>query len=287
MAVTISSNRLATSVLTRLDRVTAELSNVSSQLSSGLRINRAADDAAGLSIADQLNADVRIASIALRNTNDALFMTAISDSAASTVTDILTRMGELAEQAANGVLSSTQRSSLDKEFQAMGSEVERIAVTTQYNGINLLSSAATVAFQVGFQSFSTSQISMTTTQLQLQGLGLAGSGSSALIYSLNASTNAGGQEAAKKSLDAVLSAMQLATIKRGDIGAVQSRLQTAVTNLQTARESFAEAESRIRDVDVATATGDFLRLKILQQSGVAILAQAKLQPQLALQLISS
>ncbi len=285
MSISINSNRYVTSALVGLNRVSGQLSNLSNQISSGLRVNRAVDDPAGLSIAALLNSDARIATIAIRNTNDAIYMANIADSSAGSVSDILTRMSELAEQAANGVLSVVQRSSLDKEFKALGSEVERIALTTNYNGINLLSGTAVVAFQVGFQSYSTSQISMTTTQMQLQGLGLANSGSSALIYSLNANTSIDGQVAARQSLDAILSAMQLATVRRGEIGAAQSRLESAVSTLQVSREAFSAAESQIKDLDIAVGAAELVRLKILQQSAVAVLAQAKVQPELARRLI--
>lgn len=285
MAITINTNIAALNAQRRLGSTTHSLSRSFERLSSGLRIVRASDDAAGLAIADSLKADQRIAAVAIRNANDGVSLISIADGALSEMGNVLSRMAELAEQSANGTLSTTQRSALSSEFVALASEIERIAVTTEFNGLSLLSGGGQVALQIGFDSAATSQISFSGVQGTLASLGLANSGSSALIYSLNASTTAGGQAAAQAALDAVKGAISSLTTNRGTLGATESRLNVTINNLQVARENFAAAESQIRDVDVASEAANLTRLNILQQAGAAVLAQANQQPALALALL--
>jgi len=287
MAITINTNVAALNAQRRLGNSTAELRTSFERLSSGLRIVRAKDDAAGLAIADSLRADSRIASVAIRNANDGVSLISIADGALSEIGNVLSRMAELSEQSANGVLATAQRSALDSEFSALGSEIQRIAVTTTFNGLNLLSGGSTVQLQVGFNSSSNSQISFTGVQGTLASLGLAANGgTSSLIYSLNAAGSASnGQSAALSALDAVKLAIGSLTTNRGTLGAAESRLTVAVNSLQVARENFSSAESQIRDVDVAQEAANLTRLNILQQAGAAVLAQANQQPALALSLL--
>ena len=285
MAITINTNIAALNAQRRLGQTTQQLQKTYERLSSGLRIVRAADDAAGLSIADTLRADQRVADVALRNANDGISLISIADGALSETGNVLARMAELSEQSANGTLSTAQRSALDNEFKALGSEIERIAVTTTFNGLPLLSGTAAISLQIGFNSASTAQISFNGVQGTLQALGLAQNGSSALIYSLNASSTAGGQNAAQTALDAVKAAIGSLTTQRGTLGATESRLNVTINSLQVARENFASAESQIRDVDVASEAATLTRLNILQQAGAAVLAQANQQPSLALSLL--
>ncbi|MBP9837893.1 MAG: flagellin FliC [Proteobacteria bacterium] len=280
MAITINSNISALNAQRRLGSATDKLGDSYEKLSSGLRINRAKDDAAGLAIADSLRNDSKIASVAIRNANDGLSYTGIADGALGEVSNVLARLVELSEQSANGVLSSSQRSALNNEFVALGSEIQRIAVTTEFNGLKLLSGGSTVNFQVGFDSGGNSQISFTGVEGTLSSLGLNTDNSSNFIgYSLN--TAAG----ALAALDAVKAAASTLTTNRGTIGSAQSRLSVSINNLQIARENFQSAESRIRDVDVAEESANLTRLSILQQSGSAILAQANQQPAIALSLL--
>jgi flagellin len=183
------------------------------------------------------------------------------------------------------VFSTTQRSALANEFVALASEVERIATTTTFNGVRLLSGGNSVTLQVGFDSGSTSQIAFTGVQGTLQSLGLAVAGSSGLAYSINGATIEAGQSASRAALDAVNNAISSLASTRGTLGAVESRLNVAINALTVARENFAAAESRIRDVDVASEAAELTRLGILQQAGAAVLAQANQQPGLALSLI--
>lgn len=285
MAITINTNVAALNAQRRLSQSTGGLRQSFERLSSGLRIVRARDDAAGLAIAESLKADGRIASVGIRNANDGISLISIADGALDQMGSVLTRMAELAEQSANGVLATTQRSALQLEFGQLGSEIERIALTTTFNGLNLLSGGATVALQVGFNSGSNSQISFTGVDGTLAAIGLATAGGSSLIYSINDTTNLNAQAAARSALDAVKTAISSLTTNRGTLGAAESRLNVAITNLSVARENFSSAESQIRDVDVAEEAANLTRLNILQQAGAAVLAQANQQPQLALSLL--
>jgi flagellin len=285
MPITLNTNVASLNAQRRLGQSTASLQKTFERLSSGLRIVRASDDAAGLAIADTLRADQRIASVAIRNANDGISLITIADGALGEMGSVLARMAELAEQSANGVLTSTQRSALQSEFAALGSEIERIAQTTEFNGLKLLSGGAQVSLQIGFNSQSTSQIGFSGVDGTLAAIGLAAAGSSALTFSLNAATTLNGQAAARSALDAVRTAIGSLVANRGTLGAAESRLNVTITNLQVARENFAAAESQIRDVDVAQEAANLTRLNILQQAGAAILAQANQQPALALSLI--
>jgi flagellin len=286
MSITINTNVAALNAQRRLGTSTDELRSSYEKLSSGLRIVRAKDDAAGLAIADSLRADTRIASVAIRNANDGVSLISIADGALSQVGNVLSRMAELAEQSANGVLSTTQRSALNSEFTALGSEIQRIAITTAFNGLNLLSGGGTVQLQVGFNSNTNSQISFNGVQGTLSSLNLGtANGGASLIYSLNDTTTAAGQAAALSALDAVKAAIGSLTSTRGTLGAAESRLAVAINSLQVSRENFTAAESQIRDVDVAEESANLTRLNILQQAGAAVLAQANQQPALALSLL--
>jgi flagellin len=179
-----------------------------------------------------------------------------------------------------------QRSALQAEFATLGSEVERIAVTTTFNGVSLLSGSQQIAFQVGFDGASTSQIILDQAGgATLQRLGLAGTGSSALTYSLTGDSTDYAQSAARAALAAVSTAITSLNTLRGTLGTVEGRLQSAITNLTTSRENIQAAESRISDVDVAVEAAELTRLNILQQAGSAVLAQANQQPQLAVSLL--
>ncbi|MDD2942716.1 MAG: flagellin [bacterium] len=285
MAITINTNVSALNAQRRLGESSQGLTRTFERLSSGLRITRASDDAAGLAIADSLRADQKIASAAIRNANDGISVVSIADSAMGQISNALTRMAELAEQSSNGVLNNTQRSAIQSEFTALGSEIQRIAVTTTFNGIALLSGGSSVSLQVGFDSSTDSAIGFSGVQGTLESLGLATTGSSALIHSLNSTSTALSQSASRTALDAVKGAISSLAASRGTLGAAESRLNITINNLQVARENYAAAESRIRDVDVASEAAELTRLNILQQSGAAVLAQANQQPALALSLL--
>jgi flagellin len=283
--ITINSNLASLKGQRLLAQSSESLARTYEKLSSGQRINRASDDAAGLAIADSLKATQRVASVGVRNANDGISTIAIADGALGQIGNVLTRLAELAEQSANGTYSTSQRSALQNEFNALASEIERIAVTTTFNGVALLSGTSSIVLQVGFDSHSTSQIALTGVTGTLAGLGLAPANTSGLTFSINGGSTDLAQSAARLALDGINGAIGSLAVQRGNLGAVESRLAVAINNLSVARENFAAAESRIRDVDVATEAAELTRLNILQQAGASVLAQANQQPQLALSLL--
>lgn len=272
MPLTVATNVPALNAQRHLATSGGQLSKSFERLSSGLRINSAADDAAGLAIADKLRADVRVASQAIRNANDGISAISIGEQALGKVGEIFTRLSELAQQSATGLVSDPQRSAIQMEFSALISEVDRISNSTTFNGVSLLSAGTTIDLQVGLDSSADSRIAFSTVDGTASGFGLGG-----LAVS--------NQEASQSALAAISTAIELVATKRGTLGAIESRLRTAISNLRVARENFSAAESRIRDTDVAEETANLTRATILQQAGVAILAQANQQPSLALQLL--
>jgi flagellin len=272
MALNVSTNVPSLNAQRHLANSTNLLNRSLERLSSGLRINSAADDAAGLAIADRLRADVRIAIQAIRNASDGVSAIAIGEKALGEVGNVLTRLSELASQSASGTVSNSQRSALQEEFTALVSEIDRISNVTEFNGVKLLSGGTTVALQVGLDGSSNSRISFSTVDGTSSGIGL---------NSVAIST----AEAAQSALGSLSSAIATVAGRRGTLGSVESRLNTAIANLRVARENFAAAESRIRDADVAEESANLTRTTILQQAGVAILAQANQQPALALSLL--
>ena len=285
MAITLGANIASLNVTRQMQVTSDSLRNSYERLSSGQRINRGKDDAAGLSIAASLANSTRLAQVAIRNSNDGISVVAIADGALSEIANILSRQAELASQASNGFFGAAQRSALQNEFSSLGSEVERIAVSTNFNGISLLSGTQSTVLQVGFDTTSLSQITIGGIQGTLQNLGLAASGSSALVYSLTGASTMFSQSAARAALEAVNSAISSLAMNRGALGALESRLQATIQNLSIARENYTSAESRIKDVDIAEEAANLARLSVLQQAGAAILAQANQSPQLAIQLL--
>jgi flagellin len=272
MPLYVNTNLAALNAQRHLERSTGALRTSLERLSSGLRLNDAYDDAAGLAIADKLHRDVRVTNQAIRNANDGLSALAIGEKALGEVNSILARLSELASESATGLVSDTQRSSIQNEFSALLSEIDRISTTTSFNGVNILSAGTTVTIQVGLDGSSTSQIAFTTVDGSKSGIGL---------NTVAASTQASAQNA----LGVLTSAIATVAQTRGTLGAVESRLITTISNLRVASENFAAAESRIRDADVAAETANLTRASILQQAGVAVLAQANQQPSVALNLL--
>jgi flagellin len=285
MTINIRTNIASKNAQTNLQRSSDALATAYERLSSGFRINKARDDAAGLSIAESLKAQSKVATVGIRNANDGISIINIADQALGEISNVLSRLAELAQQSANGVYSTTQRSALQNEFTALTSEIERIAYTTNFNGKLLLSGSESTVFQVGFDGSSLSQVSFSSVEGTLSALGLAGPSSSVHLYSIIGTSTAESQSAARLALDAIDRAVSSAARNRGTLGAAEARLAVTINNLQVARENFQAAESRIRDTDVAAEAAELTRLGILQQAGAAVLAQANQQPQLALQLL--
>jgi flagellin len=274
MALFVNTNLSSLNAQRHLEGSSGLVSRSLERLSSGLRINNAYDDAAGLAIADKLSRDVRVINQAIRNANDGLSALFIGDKAFGTINDIVTRASELASEAATGTINDTQRSSIQNEFVALLSEIDRLSSVTTFNGVQLLSPTQTLTVQVGLDGSTASQVSITTADGSTSALGISTS-------SLAVSTQASAQSA----LGLLTSAIATIAQSRGKLGAFESRLLTAISSLQIASENFSAAQSRIRDADVAAETANLTRANVLQQAGVAVLAQANQQPQLALQLL--
>jgi flagellin len=284
MSLSVVSNIASLKAQTQLNKTNRALSKTFERLSSGLRINSASDDPAGLAMAESLKTDAKLATVALRNANDGISLTAIADAGLEEITNVLQRMSELAQQSSNGVFSNTQRSALSAEFIALGSEIDRISRTTTFNDINLLSNSSSVSIQVGLRNSSSSTISIGSVVATLQALGIGNSGG-ALTFSIIATTTSLSALAATNAVSAINTAIDSVSALRGTIGAAESRLNTAVSYLGVIRENLVAAESRIRDADVAQEVAEMVRLQVLQQAGTAVLAQANQQPAVVLALL--
>lgn len=251
-----------------LGQAEQEKSKSFEKLSSGKRINRASDDAAGLAIVAALESSVRSTAQASRNISDGVSLTQIVDSSLEQINTLNARKQELAAQAANGTLSDAQRASLNDEYQAANEEIDRIAQTTSFNGQNLLSGSSEITLQVGTEADANSQITLNFSNVA------ATPG--------DISTQAGAQAALDSSQTAISDVSQL----RGQIGSVVNRLEAAQSNNSSRIENEQAAASRIRDVDVANETANLTRNKILSEASVAIQAQANISQSQVLKLLN-
>ncbi|MBF0170411.1 MAG: flagellin FliC [Nitrospinae bacterium] len=252
------------------------------KLSSGLRINRGADDAAGLAISESLRSDIRGLNQALRNANDGISLINTAEGALSEQSSILVRMRELAAQAATGTVGSTERATINREFSALRNEIDRISQVTEFNGQKLVDGSLrsgavnSVTIQIGFQATTNDRISLNTavdlTAIDSTGLNITNISVTHASSALDAMTR----------LDSALSTV---TSGRGKLGAVQNRLVHTINNLAVSSENLQAAESQIRDADYAQEISKFTRNQILVQASTAILAQANLVPQSVLQLL--
>jgi flagellin len=280
VAISILTNIPSLLAQSKLARHIKDLNQTYERLSTGLRINHAWDDAAGLAIADKLRADTRVAQQAIRNANDGLSLLSITDGSLTEISNVLTRIAELAQISANGVYTDQNRSPIQAEVAALMSEITRIARTTKFNGLDLLTGTlGTVAFQVGLTGQGNSQIVFDGVSSNLHALQLGDSNEGHLY---NAST----QQNALTLLAATKNAIDLVAQFRGSVGAAESRLTHAVNEMQGRRENLQIADDTIRSADIAQEAANLTRLKILQQSATAILAQANQTPSLALSLLS-
>ncbi len=245
------------------------------RLSSGYRVNSAADDAAGLARADQLRSYSRMIQAAMRNINDGVSAMEITDKAAEQITNILTRMGELAASAAQGTLDNATRSYYNNEYNQLRSEIQRIAQTTEFGGKKLLNGSVTsLTLFIGFKNTTNDELGISLATLTI--------GTNGLNISSDALTSI---TAAKSALDTISAALKTVNDARAIYGASTNRLQAALSNLQVTFTNFQAAESRIRDADFAFETAMFTRNQILVQAGVSVLAQANFLPQTVLSLL--
>jgi len=275
MPLYINTNVASLESQRSLSSASQSLNTSFQRLSSGMRINSAADDAAGLGISESLKAQVRSLGVAERNSNNAISMAQTAEGALGQVGNMLGRMREIAVQGANGDLTTTDRGYLNTEFTALRDEITRIADSTKFNGKDLLSGASTaITFQVGINNSSADQISVTFGGVDLTSLGI------------NASTVDGATATnAQASITALDGAIGAVSSRRADFGASMNRLTNTVSNLQSMKSNMSAANSRIRDVDVAEESAALARTQVLQQAAVSMLSQANQAPQLALSLL--
>ncbi|GAB0058798.1 Flagellin [Candidatus Magnetaquicoccaceae bacterium FCR-1] len=279
MALSISTNLASLNAQRKLAGTTNDLSVTFQRLSSGLRINSAKDDAAGLAIATRMTAQIRGLNQAARNANDAISMAQVAEGALDETTNALQRIRELSVQAANDTLVAADRLSLQKEIDQLLNEIDRIAVHTEFNNQVLLSGGWETAkvFQVGAEAGQ--MISMTvnrtttTSLLSMTAVGAAGA--------INVST----QASANATIARLDRALESVSDIRANLGAFQNRFEAVIANLSNIAENTAAARSRIVDADIASESADLTRNSILQQAGTAVLAQANQQPSIALQLL--
>ncbi len=274
MGLVVNTNIAAINTSRVLRRSTLALNKSLERLSSGLRINRAADDAAGLSIAEGLSSQVRGLRVAQRNAQDGINLVQTAEGALSEVTNMLQRMRELAVQAANGTLSAENRTDIDGEFQQLKTQITDTITRTEFNGIFPLNSAVAIVLQTGVDAGQTTIVTGTAPGMSLLTLGISGT----LLTGADG-TNA---SAAIAALDTGIGAVNT---RRASLGATQNRLEFTINTLAIQEENSAASESAIRDANIALETIAFTRAQILVTAGTAILAQANLVPQNALQLL--
>jgi len=261
---------------TNMGKTSRMMQSAIGKLSSGLRIQSAADDAAGIAVSENLRAQNRGYQQALRNANDGVNIMQTAESAYQSVSDILVRMRELAVQASSDGLTDNERGYLDTEFNDLVGEIDRIAAVTEYNGIKLLDGTAgtggTMTFQVGTRNSTDDRIQSTLNSQDATALGVNGSGVDTLVN-------------AQSTIDDIDTALNDLATDRAEIGATINQLSGAVDHLGTTIENISAANSQIRDVDVASESANFAKSQVLQQAAVAMLAQANAQPNLALRLL--
>ena len=276
MGLRVNTNIASLTAQRHMSVVTNRLQGNYSRLASGLRIATAADDAAGLAISEKMRSQIRSFTVASRNAQDGISLAQTAEGALSEVSNVLSRMRELAMQSSNGTLSAGDRQTLDAEYQAMLGEIDRIATQTTFNDINLLDGTVpggAVEIQVGINLAEVIDVTLGDMQVaNAAGLNLA----------TTDITTAANAQALLSDLDAALT---FTNTTRGDLGAQQNRMESALRSIMNARENLSSAESRIRDVDVAAESADLTRNSIMQQAATSILQQANTQPQIALSLL--
>lgn len=280
MALTVSTNIASLTAQRNLATNSKGLETSVARLSSGLRINKAADDAAGLAISEGLRAQIRGLAMVQRNASDGISLLQTAEGVLNSVHSMLSRMRELALQSANGTYGTAERAYLDDEFQRLITEIDRIASTTEFNGQALLSGdlAAGIAFQVGLNSVADDRITLSIPDAHTSTIGL--SGGSPLMSQAIASANG-----ALQALSSIDVAIADTSRIRGSLGAAQNRLEYTIENIQIMRSNITAANSRIRDADIAAEASEMARINILTQAATSMVAQANQLPQMALQLL--
>jgi len=279
MAISVLTNVASLNAQRNLAATQTSLSASIGRLSSGMRINSASDDAAGLGISENLKANIRSLSQAQRNANDGISMSQVAEGGMNEMQGIVSRMRELSVQSANSTLGGNERGYIQTEFKQLQGEINRLGAVTEFAGQKMLdgSASAGLTFQVGIQNTANDRLSMSITKLTTSTLG--STSLHVASASLSTATNA------QKAIGAFDKAIQQLSQARAKVGAVQNRMQITVSNLATSQENLSAANSRIRDVDVASETAQLTKGQILSQAGLAVLAQANQLPQAALSLL--
>jgi len=276
MSAIINTNVSSLTAQKNLSASTNKLATSVQRLSSGLRVNSAKDDAAGLAVSEKLRAQIASVVVAIRNSQDGISLAQTTEGGMDEIGKILVRMRELSEQAANGTLQDKERLALDTEYQQLRSEIDRIAEVTEFNGVKMLNgnmSAGGVTLQVGFQNTTNDRISFFS--------GVAAT----KVAELSLATDISTAGSAQSNLDSVTSAIETVATNRGTLGAVMNRLEATISNLRVTHENLSAAESAIRDADFALEASTFIRNQILVQAGTSMVAQANMLPQSALSLL--
>jgi flagellin len=282
MALTVNTNTTSLGVQKNLNRASDALSTSMTRLSSGLKINSAKDDAAGLQIATRMTSQIRGQTMAIKNANDGISIAQTAEGAMQEQTNILQRMRELAVQSRNDTNSTEDREALNKEFAQMSDELSRIANSTQLNGKNLLDGTAGVlTFQVGSNSGSNNQISISLDS----GFDAATLSVDSATIAITGSTSDEAEASMNAALDAIDAALQTINSTRADLGASQNRLTSTVNNLQNINENAEAARGRVQDTDFAAETAQLTKQQTLQQASTSVLAQANQLPSAVLKLL--
>jgi flagellin len=279
MSISVLTNVASLNAQRNLAATQTALAGSVGRLSSGMRINTAADDAAGLGISENLKANIRSLAQAQRNANDGISMSQVAEGGMNEMQGIVSRMRELSVQSANATLGDTERGYIQTEFSQLSQEINRIGSVTDFNGQKLLDGSASTGlqFQIGIQNTANDRLAMSITKLTTSTLG----STSLHIASASLST-ASNAQAAIGTFDRAIQQLSQA---RAKVGATQNRMTVTVSNLAVAQENLTAANSRIRDVDVASESANLTKSQILSQAGLAVLAQANQLPQSALSLL--
>lgn len=278
MSLFVNTNVSSLNAQRQLFDVSDRLNTSFERLSSGFRINSAADDAAGLQISDRLTSQVQGLNQAVRNANDAISLSQTAEGALGEVTTGLQRIRQLAVQAQNGINSSADRTALQKEVSAIRTEISRIATDTQFGNVNLLNGKFSASFLVGANAGQTISVNLSAANLG----SISGFSATGLSITTNDVSTASGASALLDDVDAAISGIGAV---RADLGALQNRFQSTIRNLSNISENLSSARSQIRDTDFAAETAELTRNQIVQQASVSILSQANQRPQTALSLL--
>ena len=271
MALRITNNIQSLNAQRNINKSQRGLDKALERLSSGLRINKSGDDAAGLAISEKLRSNIRALQQASRNANDGIGLIKVAEGAMEEIHNMIVRMKELSEQAATGTIGDVERGYLNSEYQNLRTEINRIAHATKFNETSLLDGTLDVRIQIGVSDGANDAIQISLSTVEVTSLGIT--------TSISTVTNA------ISALGTTTGAISTIADRRAGLGALQNRIESVVANIENVVENLTGAESRIRDVDIASETANLTKYQILVQAGVSVLSQANQTPQIALTLL--